>query len=146
MRFILSTEVDVTLTQVASCCDQLRSFIQRYHCYFYRPQTKFGCKVTFLHLSVCPGGRGLGAGVPLDPGVCVLLGRGEGRALGPGIGGVPLGPGCVCVPLGPWGSLGHPLWTHTFPDTHTPHPRSTSGRYASYWSAFFSFAITKLNP
>ena len=33
----------------------------------------------------------------------------------------------------------HTHWTHTSPGTppgHAPSPRSTSGRYASYWNAF----------
>ena len=43
-----------------------------------------------------------------------------------GSGGLPLGRGGVHLP-----------WTHTHPWTHTRPPRSTSGRYASYWNALF---------
>ena len=111
---------------------------------YYCPQTKFGAKVMFLHLSVSHSGhRGWSVCLRVQ-GVCLPLGSWEG--------GVCLWIwGCVHTPLDttPLDTT-HP-WTHTTPlDRHpwtdTPgHPQThpldtppplTSVRYASYWNAF----------
>ena len=67
-------------------------------------------------------------------GVCLSTGWGCILVLSPG--GGPLGPGDTHPS---WTQP--PLWTYTYTHTPwTPPPRSTSGRYTSYWNAF-SFVI-----